>query len=134
MTSPFTIECSATFSTRGRGSRKRPDQGSLVKAARVPRISRLMALAIRFSEMIRSGQVTTYAEFAGLGGVTPARMTQVMSLLSLAPDIQEEILFLQQTAKGRDQVQLRHVLSIAAIADWRNQRRTWKSTISHSEC
>jgi hypothetical protein len=93
-----------------------------------------MALAIRFSEMIRSGQVTTYAEIAGLGRVTPERMTQIMSLLWLAPDIQEEILFLQQTAKGRDRVQLCHVLPIAAIADWRKQRRRWKSTISHSEC
>ncbi len=134
MTSHFTIECSVNFSTRGRGSRKRPDQGSLVKAARVPRISRLLALAIRFSEMIRSGQVTTYAELAGLGGVTPARMTQIMSLLWLAPDIQEEILFLQQTAKGRDRVQLRHVLPITAIADWRKQRHKLRSKISHSEC
>jgi hypothetical protein len=134
MTSPFTIECSVNFSTRGRGSRKRPDQDGLAKAARVPRISRLMALAIRFSEMMRSGQVTTYAELAGLGGVTPARMTQIMSLLSLAPDIQEGILFLQQTAKGRDRVQLRHVLPIATIADWRKQRLRWKTTISYSEC
>ena len=134
MTSPFTIECSVNFSTRGRGSRKRPDQDSLAKATRVPRISRLMALAIRFGEMMRSGQVTTYAELAELGRVTPARMTQIMSLLWLAPDIQEEILFLQQTDKGRDQVQLCHVLPIAAITDWQKQRHRWKITISHSEC
>ena len=125
MTSPFTIECYVNFSERGRGSRRRPDQGS--PAARVPRISQLMALAIRFGELMRSGAVTSYAELAGLGRVTRARMTQVMSLLALASDIQEEILFLPGTVKGRDKVQLRHILPIAALSDWREQRVRWNT-------
>ncbi len=125
MTSSLTIECCVNFSERRRDSRRRPDQGS---AARVPRVSRLMALAIRFGELIRSGEVSTYAELAGLGRVTHARMTQIMSLLCLAPDIQEEILFLPSSrAKGRDPVQLRHLLPITVIADWRKQRIRWKS-------
>ncbi len=128
MTSTFTIECRVNFSDRGRGSRKRPDQGCPIEAGCVPRISRLMALAIRFGALIRSGEVSTYAELAGLGRVTHARMTQIMSLLCLAPDIQEEILFLPSSrAKGRDPVQLRHLLPITVIADWRKQRIRWKS-------
>jgi hypothetical protein len=86
-----------------------------------------MALAIRFGDLMRSGEVTTYAELAGLGCVTPARMTQVMALLGLAPDIQEEILFLPRTVKGHDKVQLCHVLPIAALSNWREQRVRWKS-------
>jgi len=86
-----------------------------------------MALAIRFGELMRSNEVTTYAELARLGRVTRARMTQVMSLLSLASDIQEEILFLPPTRKGRDRVQLRHILPIAALSDWREQRVRWKN-------
>jgi len=86
-----------------------------------------MALAIRFGELMRSNEVTTYAELARLGRVTRARMTQVMSLLSLASDIQEEILFLPPTRKGRDRVQLRHILPIAALSDWRQQRVRWKN-------
>src|SRR6266403_699553 len=127
MTSPFTIECRVNFSNRGRGSRKKPspNQGGTLEAGRVPRISRLMALAIRFGELIGSGQVTTYAELAGLGRVTRARMTQIMSLLCLAPDIQEEILFLRRMVKGRDPVQLQHLLPIASIPDWRKQRIRW---------
>ena len=129
MTSPFIIECCVNFNTRGRGSRKRPssDQGRPIEAGRVPRVSRLVALAIRFGDLIRSGEVKSYAELAGLGHVTRARMTQIMSLLWLAPDIQEEILFLPGTVKGRDLVQLRHVLPIAAFSDWREQRSRWKS-------
>jgi hypothetical protein len=86
-----------------------------------------MALAVRFGDLMRSGQVTSYAELARLGRVTRARMTQVMALLGLAPDLQEEILFLPRTVKGSDRVQLRHLLPIAALSDWRQQRVLWKA-------
>jgi hypothetical protein len=86
-----------------------------------------MALAMRVDELIRSGEVASYAELAQLGHVTRARLSQIMSLLCLAPDIQEDILFLPRTVKGRDPVQLRQLLPIAIIADWRRQRIRWKS-------
>ena len=129
MTSAFTIECRVHFNNRGRGSRKRPtpDRQSTAEAGRVPRVSRLMALAMRFDELIRSGQVTGYAELAKLGHVTRARLSQIASLLCLAPDLQEDILFLPRTLRGRDPIQLRHLLPIAAIPDWRKQRSRWKS-------
>jgi len=129
MTSAFTIECRVHFNNRGRGSRKGPpsDRAASTEAGRVPRVSRLMALAMRFDELIRSGQVTGYAELARLGHVTRARLSQIASLLGLAPDIQEEILFLPRTLRGRDPIQLRHLLPIAAIPDWRKQRSRWKS-------
>jgi len=129
MTSAFTIECRVHFKNRGRGSRKRPpsDRGS--EAGRVPRISHLMALALRFDELIRSGQVTGYAELARLGHVSRARLSQIVSLLCLAPDIQEEILFLPRTLKGRDPIQLRHLLPITVLPDWRKQKTRWKSLV-----
>jgi hypothetical protein len=86
-----------------------------------------MALAMRLDELIRSGKVTGYAELARLGHVTRARLSQIMSLLCLAPDLQEKILFLPRTLKGRDQIQLRHLLPIALVPDWRKQRIRWKS-------
>ena len=129
MTSAFTIECRVHFNHQGRGSRKGPtsDPAASTEAGRVPRVSRLMALAMRFDELIRLGQVTGYAELARLGHVSRARLSQVTSLLGLAPDIQEEILFLPRTLRGRDPIQLRHLLPIAAIRDWRKQRSRWKS-------
>jgi hypothetical protein len=132
MTSVFTIECRVHFNYRGRGSRKRPppDRGSPIEAGRVPRVSRLMALAMRFDELIRSGQITGYAELAKLGHVSRARLSQIASLLGLAPDLQEDILFLPRTLKGRDPIQLRHLLPIAAIPDWRKQKIRWKSLTS----
>ena len=58
----------------------------------VPRISRLLALALKMEQMIQEGRVKNYSELAELGQVSAARITHVMNLLHLAPDIQEEIL------------------------------------------
>ena len=129
MTSAFTIECRVHFNHRGRGSRKRPpsNRESADEAGRVPRVSRLMALALRLDELIRSGEVTSYAELARLGHVTRARLSQIVGLLCLAPDLQEEILFLPRTVQGRDPIHLRHILPIAMLADWRKQRIRWKA-------
>ncbi len=75
---------------------------------------------------MRTGVVRDYAELARLGHVTRARISQVMALLLLAPDIQEQILFLPRTERGRDPVILHDLLPIAATADWRRQRRLWE--------
>lgn len=84
-----------------------------------------MALAIRFEGLIRNGDVTDQAELARLGHVTRARMTQIMNLLNLAPDIQEELLFLPPVCKGLAGVMERRIRTVAAMADWREQRRGW---------
>ena len=93
---------------------------------RVPRISRLMALAIRFDDLLRQGEIRDYADLARLGHVSRARITQVMNLLNLAPDIQEEILYLPSTVNGHDPIAERDLRPIVAILDWTQQRRMWK--------
>jgi hypothetical protein len=130
MTSTFTIECSVRFTGRGRGSRKRPPRDSTARLGQVSRVSRLLALAIRFDQLVRAGEVKDYTELASLGRVTPARMSQIMSLLCLAPDVQEEILFLPRTPEGRDSVRLRDLLPIAVMPDWRKQRVRWKELMN----
>ena len=122
----FTLECQVQFNRRGRGSRKRNPGDSTAPSGRAPWVSRLMALAIRMEELIRSREVTDYAELARLGHVSRARLSQIMTLNCLAPDLQEEILYLPRTIKGRDPIQLRHLLPIAALSDWRQQRVLWK--------
>lgn len=64
----------------------------------IPRISRLMALAIHFDGLIRQGLVRDYADLARLGGVSRTRITQIMNLLNLPPGKQEELLFLDDGA------------------------------------
>ncbi len=90
--------------------------------ARIPRVSRLMALAIHFDGLIRAGTVRDYADLARLGGITRARATQIMGLLNLAPEIQEELLFLRGAEKGRDAVTMRKMLTLTGTPLWKEQR------------
>ena len=63
------------------------------------RIARILALAHRLDELVRSGAVRDHRELAGLGHVSPARICQFMTLLHLAPAIQEYLLFLTTAEK-----------------------------------
>ena len=124
---PLTVSGTIHFAQRGRGAAKQLRAGPApeVEPGRVPRVSRLMALAIRFDGLLREGAVADYAELARLGHVTRARVTQVMNLLHLAPDLQEALLFLPRVEHGRDPVILRDLQPITNIADWRKQRKMW---------
>ena len=102
----------------------KPSSGSL------PRVVRLVALAIRFDQLVRDGEVKDYAEIARLGQVTRARVTQIMNLLHLAPDIQDAVLHLPRTEQGRDTITERDLRPISAAADWRKQRIAWKTVVS----
>lgn len=93
---------------------------------RVPRAARLMALAIKLDGLVAQGAVASQAELAEIGLVTRARVTQIMNLLSLAPDIQEELLFLPWVIEGRDPVTERDLRPIAAEIDWGRQRAMWR--------
>lgn len=130
------MSTASTFRTklhfrRRRAGRKCVEAGAApsapIERGRVPRISRLMALAIRFDRLVQAGEVEDYAELARLGHVTRARVTQIMNLLMLAPDIQEELLFLPRIEEGRDRLHIKLLLPIAATADWRKQRKLWAS-------
>jgi len=95
----------------------------------VPRLSRLLALALRLEEQVRSGAIRNYTELAHLGHVSRARISQILNLLLLAPDIQEEILFLPNVERGRELLRMRQVLPITVILDWRQQRRLWRALV-----
>ena len=92
---------------------------------RLPRIARLMALAIRFDGLMRSGVIRDYADLARLGGVSPARISQIMGLLNLAPDLQEQILFLDRVIDGPDPITERALRKICGLLCWAEQRRFW---------
>jgi hypothetical protein len=125
---PLVVAGAIHIDRKGRGAQKVIRTGSAPsppEPGRVPRVARLMALAIRFDQLVREGVVADYAELARLGHVTRARVTQVMNLLYLAPDIQEAVLHLPRTVMGRDRLMLRDLLPITADADWRTQRKLW---------
>lgn len=102
-------------------------------SGRVPRLSRLMALAIKCDGLVTRGEARDYADLARVGHVTRARMSQIMNLINLAPDIQEEILFLPKTEAGRAPVTEAAVREIACQPLWKRQRSRWRELLPPAE-
>lgn len=117
------------FSMRNRGRRELREGPQPVPEVtddgRVPRVARLMALAIKIDGLIASGAIADQAEASRVGHVTRARMTQLINLLLLAPDIQEAVLNLPRVKRGRDPIVETHLRPIAAEANWDRQRAMW---------
>lgn len=125
----------------GRGGRQRgravggpaapgaPAAAAAPPPERIPRVARVLALAHHWRGLIQSGAVRDQADLARLVGVSRARVTQVMSLLWLAPDIQEEILLLD-AARHQGGPLHRHLLPVTALAPWSAQRLEW--TMMHT--
>jgi hypothetical protein len=128
MTKPVSVDFQFTVQQRGRGARKQLIVGkgasneSKPALDRIPRISRYMALAIHFEDLIRQSVVTDYADLARLGHVTRARVTQIMNLRLLAPTIQEELL---ELPIDYQHVTLRKLQAVSGIFRWLNQRQAW---------
>jgi hypothetical protein len=142
MSTSIVIERTLPFGRRGRAGSEKLDADERRSPAplpspRVPRIARLMALALHIEALVQAGTVPSYAAAARLGHVSRARLSQILSLLHLAPDLQEQLLFLQRPAHGREPWPLRHVLTIAADLNWSQQRLRWRklqrTTHAHSQ-
>lgn len=122
------LEVSFTFQPRNKRGNVNPQsvsrRGSTGKG-NIPRVAKLLALAIRFERLVKRGDIQDYADLARLGYVTRARITQIMNLLNLAPDIQEDILFLPNTMKGRDPILEKDLRPVAAVPHWSRQRKMW---------
>ena len=125
----ITIIQPVTFQ-RGRKGRKHlshePKPPKVPAEPRMPRISKLMALAIRFHEQIQKGKISDLSELARLAHVTQPRVTQIMNLTHLAPDIQEELLYLPRVLNGRAPIHERRLRPIVAEIDWSKQRVLWR--------
>lgn len=90
--------------------------------SRPPRVACLLALAHRFEQLVRTGAVRDYAEIARLGGVSRARLSQILKLLTLAPSIQEQILFLSPRPAGDDPLTERDLRPVVRELRWDRQR------------
>lgn len=105
-----------------------------VEPGRVPRISRLMAVAIRLDGLLRTGEVSDIPELARLGHVTQPRMSQILALTLLAPDIQEELLFLPRITAGKSAIHEKMLRPISAEIGWARQREMWRSLRGIAHC
>lgn len=97
----------------------------------VPRIARRLAIAMKYEELLQQGTAGSYAELSGTAMVSRSRVSHVMSLLDLAPDIQEAILFAQPTSPEA-RLRERDIRSIAREVEWSKQREMWRVTLANS--
>ena len=78
-----------------------------------------LALAIRYEALMEQGAVDDFTEIAEQGGVTRARVTQIMNLRNLAPSIQEQLLILSDEARITE----RDLRAMANQLSWAKQIR-----------
>jgi len=124
-----TVECQVHFRTGRFGAREMgtgPEATPPPAPARIPKITRQMALALLFEAMLHRGEVGAQEDIARLGQVTQAYVSRIMGLLNLAPDLQEALLFWPRVEKGRPPVKLRDVEAVLTEPGWKAQRARWR--------
>jgi hypothetical protein len=123
MNDRLTINRKFHVATKRCGSKQiQSGNASVTPAGRVPRLSRLLALAHHCFRLVQSKANINQSELAHFSTTS---MTQIMLLDNLAPDIQEEILFLPRTTQGRDSIKEADIRPIAKTLDWSKQRQMW---------
>lgn len=114
---------------KAKGRRKTIAKGAkpaaITSPGRTPRVSKLMALAIRYDQLLDDGVVASQSDLAKLLHITQPRMTQIMNLLHLAPEIQEAILHLPPVHEGGDPVTERDLREVTRLKNWRKQIEAW---------
>jgi len=135
--SGMTLEFNVHFERSRHGKKrlvkgKAPEEPEGFEPGRVPRLSRLMALAIHFAGLLANGEITDMADLARLGHVSRARITQILNLRLLAPDIQEDLLFLPRTDAARDPLKYDDIRPLTIEPDWAEQRMSdrWRAKCS----
>lgn len=114
---------SITKTQRGRKRiEPRPVEEPVKPMTSVPRISRLMALAIKYQRMLDRGEVAGITELARLCHVTQPRMSQILNLNLLSPSIQEHLLFIPPTESGKPTMHEKKLRDVCAETDWHVQQ------------
>jgi hypothetical protein len=99
----------------------------VAERGRLPRITQVLALALQFQEMIDRGEIQRCADLARLGCVSRERISQLMALTWLAPDIQEAILRLPRIPGARSPINEGELRRIARLPLWQEQRARWQA-------
>ena len=90
------------------------------KEPRTLPVVEMLHKALAWRQELDSGTVATQADIARREGITRARVTQVLMLLRLAPEIQDRILDMAKKT-GPSRISERRLRPIAHIRDWENQ-------------
>jgi hypothetical protein len=108
---------------RGRGKRF-ADEPPPCPVRRPARVAIVLALAHKIQVAIDAGGVRDRADIARRLGFTRARITHILDLTLLAPDLQEQVLFLE-AVDGVEPLSERALRAVARAPLWAIQRAAW---------
>jgi hypothetical protein len=120
--------CSAA-SVQARAKRLLIEKNNGPPLRQLPRITRLLALAVKFEGLIQQGVIKDYTELAGLGRISRARVTQIMNLLNLAPDIQAQILSWAERIPDQLSIPETTLRTLSSEVIWSRQRARWEEIV-----
>ena len=119
------VETISLRTRRQKNDERRARREAGLRQTHPARVARLLAQAHDVETRVESGEFRDYADVARHHGLTRARLTQVMNLLLLAPDIQAEVLALR-FPPGREPVTERHLRQVLQSPVWAEQRAVWR--------
>jgi len=90
------------------------------KKPKTPRVVELLRKAIEWQTLLESGKASNQAAIARREGITRARVTQVMGLLRLSPEIQQHILSMPAASRA-SVITERALRPIAQLGDPKDQ-------------
>lgn len=99
-----------------------PDRPEPVR--RPAKVARQLALAHHLQAAIDRGAIADRADVARKLGLTRARVTQLLDLLLLAPDLQAAVLAME-TVDGTEPMAERTLRAVAHAGTWMEQRAAW---------
>jgi hypothetical protein len=100
------------------------------KGPRTPRVVKLLRKALEWQALLESGEAANQAAIARREGITRARVTQVMGMLQLAPEIQQHILSMSDAVR-RPAITERALRPIAQLENARDQRARFEQLMEH---
>ena len=92
------------------------DKPQQPQKSKTPWVAELLRKALAWRALLTSGEVSNQATIARREGITRARVTQILGLLRLAPEIQHHILSMPRTM-GRPTISERVLRSITMLED-----------------
>ena len=102
------------------------------KPPQTPKVVELLRTAQEWRRQIDAGDVTNQAEIARREGITRARVTQIMALTRLAPEIQDHVLSLPATAH-RSAITEKALRPIASLENRGVQNDRFRELVQDSE-
>jgi hypothetical protein len=124
------VRCSLKRHVRQRSQTADPTALPIVDAlelrAKLPRITHTVARALMFEHAIANGEAADFADLARLTATTRERVSQVMKMMRLAPDIQDEILRLPPVRRPQRAITVPEVAAITDQIVWDDQRESWR--------